>query len=440
MKYIEHAKNVLLVVLVLLSILLTFTIWTYTPNYKTIQPAPTVDISISSKAKLDDVIQPYKVIYRFNDHFTGTTSPFDVERLMSIMQSWEIRDLRQEPQLTNDAMNEVSKAPNRFTMFFQADLPFLSFDDIVPFAPSQLPETGFNRIVVDWNRSTSGEMNIRFISSETGLNYSAKASKIDGQEFDQRVIASAVEFAKYTEIPRSESLSFFLPINNVEAINYTYILKEVNPQKFRDALFNDPNLVRRSSVGLYNDEYSDDSALMNVDLLERSFNYGYPSAEPMQPGVPSKLIEDSMDFMNEHGGWTDDFRLVHVQASNQLVEYQLYLLGYPVYSDMMPTKISTYWGNGRLYRYVRPYYQLDVSVPSATDITSLPSGTETVKKLSATKDLDLSAIDEVQIGYYLTRDDENRILTLQPSWFTITNGSWTRLTHENPGGATFGLE
>ena len=40
--------------------------------------------------------------------------------------------------------------------------------------------------------------------------------------------------------------------------------------KFRDALFSDPNAVRRSQVGSNHEEFQDDHALMNVNTIRKN--------------------------------------------------------------------------------------------------------------------------------------------------------------------------
>ena len=40
LKYVEQIKSIVLTLLVVLSVTLTFTIWTYTPTYETIEQAP----------------------------------------------------------------------------------------------------------------------------------------------------------------------------------------------------------------------------------------------------------------------------------------------------------------------------------------------------------------------------------------------------------------
>lgn len=50
MKYIEHIKSIILLFLVLLSIVLTFSIWTYTPNLQVIEETQ-VDQLVVGKQK-----------------------------------------------------------------------------------------------------------------------------------------------------------------------------------------------------------------------------------------------------------------------------------------------------------------------------------------------------------------------------------------------------
>ncbi|WP_010308254.1 two-component system activity regulator YycH [Kurthia senegalensis] len=49
MKYIEQIKTVVLFVLVILSVTLTFSIWSYRPSYDTIEKPKTVDIVMDDK-------------------------------------------------------------------------------------------------------------------------------------------------------------------------------------------------------------------------------------------------------------------------------------------------------------------------------------------------------------------------------------------------------
>ena len=93
MKQVEIIKSIVLFLLIALSIFLTFSIWTYTPNLKTIEQKPTVDISISNRATIDEVIKPYKSIFRFQDSLTGTTDSTEIEHILKAMKTWTISEV-----------------------------------------------------------------------------------------------------------------------------------------------------------------------------------------------------------------------------------------------------------------------------------------------------------------------------------------------------------
>ena len=66
LKYIEQVKSVILLLLILLSFTLTFSIWTYSPSFDP-NETPVVDIAIAEKKKLEDVVKPYRLMLSQED-------------------------------------------------------------------------------------------------------------------------------------------------------------------------------------------------------------------------------------------------------------------------------------------------------------------------------------------------------------------------------------
>ncbi len=441
MKYVEQAKSFFLALLVVLSVTLTFTIWTYTPTYETIQQTPIVNISIAEQKRINDVIKPYKLVVSSDKKMTGSMAPFDLERVLNVMKNWEISNLTLEKNnLSAEDLNNLIGSANRFTLFFPDNVPFPVYDNQLPFSITNIPEDHFDRLIVNWNRTDNEKVIIYFASSKSNTLYSAVAKNIDMDVFIQKVISASADFAEFAEIERSGKQSLFVSAHDIESIRYTYYLKEIDTNRFRDALFNDPSLVRQSPVGTINEEYSDGTSLMNVNLLERTISFVNPSAETSVPAIPSKLVFDSLDYVNEHGGWTDEFRFAGINPAKQQIDYQLYLLGYPVFSNETSTKITAFWGDSGIYRYLRPYYTLDLSLPFDTVISTLPSGEKASRVMKMMKEIDFDSVEELTTGYYLTRNNETRLLILEPSWFYLSKNQWTRLSPEDIGGGQFGLE
>ncbi len=438
MKYIEQVKSVMLLLLVLMSFTLTFSSWTYSPNYETID-TPILDISIAEKKTLEDVIKPYRLLFSENDKFTGSTSTQSIERVLGTMKSWEIQMVELvENEVTVQEINRYINAPNRFTLFFTADVPIKTYSSIFPFADHTLPDASFNRLVVDWSDISKDEILVYFINTADKKVYSSTMNNVNKQFFINSIINQAKNFPVYNEIERNENLSLYVSASPEKTVSYTYYLEEIAPEKFKNALFNTPSIVRSNPFGTTAQEYTDDSALMNVDYSSKRISYVDPAAESEIPVTPEELIQNTVNFVNEHDGWTDDFRYSRINPITQQVNYQLYYLGLPVFSDDTSTEIIEYWGKNRVYRYIRPYYILDV--PLKTIDTQLPSGQIAYETISEIPEMDSSTIVDIVAGYYLSRDDNQPILSLEPSWYYLVNGSWIRLAPDLLGGDTFGLE
>ena len=63
LKY-ENIKSVILTILVGISFLVTWNLWTYQPSYEELENADTVqEVSFSSKKDIKDIVKPDQVIF-----------------------------------------------------------------------------------------------------------------------------------------------------------------------------------------------------------------------------------------------------------------------------------------------------------------------------------------------------------------------------------------
>lgn len=441
MKYIEQVKSITLTLLVLLSIALTFFIWTYTPNYDLIEQAETQQVTIGEKKELEATLKPYKMLYRFQEEWRGTLSSGAMDGVMTAFSEWQEVNLRQiDTNVSDEAINAMMRKENRFTLFFMGDIPLQAFRSIVPFGEKELPEVSFNRIVVDWKDYRAKQLNVYFINTNKNYIYKATAQTATGLYFYETIIEPAKEYGLYEEIERESGLSLYTIDEPVEAIKYTYYIDEIQPELFKNVLFADPKLVQRNIDSSNSQKYTDGMSLMTVDTANNTLNYVYPAAESSKSILPSRLLENSFDFINEHGGMTDDYRLILLNEANHQTDYLLFLEGLPVISNETLTRISTTWGDNRVFRYKRPYFSLDMDITSEKEITALPSGQAVMEWLKTKPEQDVSELREVVIGYYLSVAENQNLYTLEPSWFYVQNGSWTRITPEMLGGVMYGLE
>src|SRR5690606_25019212 len=173
----------------------------------------------------------------------------------------------------------------------------------------------------------------------------------------------------------------------------------------------------------------------------RIINYVYPTAESIAPMSSTTLLIDSYNFVNDHGGFTMDYRLSSMNIGRHSTEYQLFVQGLPVHSNVTTTRLVTTWGENRIFRYRRPYY----SIGTVFQIVQreLESGEQVVESLRLKNKKLFEETEEILVGYKLTQEkteEDTDVIVLEPRWFAVTNNVWTDLSPEEAGGDEVGLE
>ncbi len=435
---IETIKSVVLSLLITLSVALTFLIWTYTPKYETIEQQTTV-ASISSKRDIADIVKPYKLLFHFEDGYQGTAESEEIDRVVNELKNWRITDLSlEEYDFNAEKLDEFMRKRNRFTLFFHGEVPFSVYDTVLGIEDLNIPEDTFDRIMIDWH-SPDTTMNIHFISKMNNLRYSAKVNVYDRQQFNHSLLQKGKSYDAYTEVNDANMPFIAVPSEPLELVRHTFYQNEVSPTLFREALFNDPNAVRISQDGMNQEEYKDDHALMNVDKAKKTLTFVRPGARSKEIAIPSELFLNTFDFVNEHGGWTDDYRLMYMNPRSRYVKFQLFVQGLPVFSDNTSTKIEQVWGEEQVYQYMRPYYTLDLLHPES-ETTVLYPGTVVAEILNESDKVDFDTVEEIALGYSMEQGNVHNLFTLEPSWYFMINDSWIRFSPKQFGGEKRGLE
>lgn len=443
MKHIEQIKSLLLTFLVLLSITFTLLIWNYKPDYNIIEETQVEDVLIKQPKQLQDVLKPYRVLYRQDNQFFGTVSPNVFNNLYSHLISWQTNEIELiNYNISDEKMNEILRENNRVTLFFNEEIPLQTFSNILTFTNKDLPQLSFTRLLIDWsNLESSNQLQLLFLNTEKRILLRGYVDLFHADRFIAEVIEPASDYSTYVEVERESAQSLYITENPTPATRYTYVMEEISLDLFKEIVFPEPNIVQRTIEGDYSERYSDDTSLMNVDTRTHIINYVYPFEESIAPILSSKLLIDSFDYVNDHGGFTADYRFTSMNVDKHIVEYQLFLHGLPIYSNMTTTRIVTTWGENRIYRYRRPYYLIEMNFERAQK--ELASGEEVIEYIRTLKDYPFKEVKEVVMGYYLIQDDVQDSYVLEPSWFAITNNAsngWTRLVPERIGGNENGLE
>lgn len=446
MKVLEVTKSIILVLLIGLSLVLTFLIWNSAP-YETIGNRETIDTSIAEKPEkknIESMIKPYKLHFSFNGTYTGAVSDEEIDYMLSHIKRWKLQNpTLVDQRFTEEKLYKLMQKNNSLVLYYPDEVPLTVYDSVLNIENPNVPEVNFEYMIIEWD-TVKGTTTVHFVSPKNALHYQTTARIAEPQNFYRDVIAVAKSYDRYVEVEGKQERFLLVPENETTLVKNTYFSSEkdeINPTRFRNVLFSDPNAVRRNEVGPHRDDFQDNHALMSVDMKKKNLHFVHPSVESQELAIPSELVEDAIDFVNEHGGWTDEYRFSKMNFRARSIKFKLYVQGVPVLGNNSTlTDIEQVWGDEAIYQYRRPYFTLGDTVPSEQEEVVLPSGVEVIKALKASDEIDFDSIEELLPGYYMQQDVELDIFKFEPAWFYLQHGNWVRFSPELLGGEEIGLE
>ncbi|WP_433745964.1 YycH family regulatory protein [Falsibacillus pallidus] len=442
MRY-ETIKSILLTVLVITSIVLTWNLWTYQPDYEVANPNNLFrEVTISDKKEASSLIKPSKIFFHQNDAHYGTFNGVEMNRIVDEMKKWTFYDFRNiTSSVTRSELLDIQHSNGKVQILFPDEVPITLYKGALKFEETKIPSVTFNEIVINLS-NIQKESVVYFISNEPNsykvyecnirANYLTNFQNTFAQE-------APAKYISYFPHDINDHQTIYLPKTRIDLTMLRYYMTEIDVNKFKNALFSDPSDVRKSQLANL-EEFTDGSSLMRVNKLTNYFSYINPAEESNLTDSPHELIQKSIDFINGHAGWTDQYHYFSLNSDTSMVSFLLYKNGLPVFNDEGMSEITEYWGKDEIYKYMRPNFTLDVSLPWALKVT-LPSGYEVLDYLKNNPDIKPKLLQDFTIGYKLSRDPQNpQTVVLEPSWYYMDSGSWIRLSINNAGGTSGGLE
>lgn len=440
MKY-ETIKSIALLILVTFSILLTWMLWTYQPNYDVMEETgKTVEeVSLGEKKELGNIVRPERLFFHQGEKHYGTFDSFELEQTMKELSLWGFSEFE-------DISDQVENIPSfiydnhSLEIIFPDIVPLKVYRTALQLPNKDIPNSNFDRIVVDLDPETREGGVVYFISSKEHEVLRAHVSASYINDYKTRYLVNLGENEKFALYePVSKESYVMLRKEAVKMALYNYLFVKLPTEKFRDALFNDPNLVSKN-YSSFGEEYTDSTTLMSVNYETNTVSY--VKTEDVESDSTSKsdnLLEKSIDFINSHGGWTDNYRYVGMDESEQFILFRLYdLSGYPIFSDNGVSEIFQIWNAGEINKYYRSNFMLGRRI-QATEIT-LPSAVSVIDELKKTGVIELSFLQDITIGYLMTKDTEEPLIHLEPSWYYKYNDQWLRVESSDNGGVKHGLD
>lgn len=421
---LETFKSMLLIGLIGLSLILTFSLWNYKTDYSgphNTDPAyiPETDAGGDVRTK-SDVIIPSKAIFHMGEEHYGFDEPSRLIDMYKDIQQWSLTEYaaKEDENFQLEKPYIDIEYPERFPIEVIKSL-FTLADDI------DLPNWNFKHILIS-KEEEQNSVSLYFMSVNNRnyiefTVYDKSASTTVDQLLTQR--KNLVEYMVYDEANKP----LYLPVEPVELSYRTLAIGEIVPNIFVDALFINPSLVVTPNFG--ESYFIDGQRDMRVVNNGLRLEFTNPLQNVTERMNTLQIIEKSLADINDHKGWTTDFYVAGIEKSINRIVYQMYYEDYPVFDEHGSTSIEQQWRNQQLYKYNRPLFSLSSTLGG--DPTELPSGNDVIYFLENIDKYHIEKVSDAKIGYYVSSIDEKSYsITLEPSWFVLYNGKWQRLNFD----------
>ncbi|WP_077623747.1 YycH family regulatory protein [Sediminibacillus massiliensis] len=442
---IEAIKSAVLVGLIALSLLLTFAIWNFQPEYDELED----NNEVAYNTKLDGIeetkrslIEPSQIVFhRAGDHYSFMEKSEQKDFFDGMMQ-WSLDHFN---TVTDE---EMPPEDTRMEVIFPTPLPANIIKDL--FNTEQQEEilgNAFNRIYLSY-RDVDDQPTVRlyFLNTETGngisaqvLNTGVRAQVSDAFDTDS--------LAEYLIFEQEDMPSLYLPAESLELERKAFYAQSIDIDPLINVLFRDPSVVRSNFIN-GGETYTDDRREMKV------YNSNYmefinPLTTDFVQMDERELINQSMSFINNHEGWTAgedyEFNLFELSSTSNTVTYRLAYKGLPIYDNDNLSTISVTYRDQEPYEYIRPTIQLGAPLEEGRQTVTLRNGSQIREILQESKEYSSKTIVDIGIGYTMEKDSpDNPYYILSPEWFIKTNLGWEVVTTDDltldRGGQGFAME
>ncbi|CAH0298778.1 Two-component system WalR/WalK regulatory protein YycH [Peribacillus sp. Bi96] len=443
----ERAKSIILIILVGTSIFLTWSIWTYEPEYDPFEQSSEF-IKIKSDVQIvSDVIKPVSILFHGNGQHFRTVNPEEIGKMEKEFFQWSFTGVKEvSVKRLQRKFDEFVHEDGSIEIEFSDDIPISLYKTVLDITDKEVPGFSFDRIIIKQKDISGNESAVYFVSYDQEKIYQGMVDSKRLRVFmDKFYTGSYNKHPEYTAVTINSKRTLFVPENPVKINRFEYYIDYLDIGNLKNALFNYPKFVRQESVSV-GEEYTDGTRLMTINKENYLISYINPAQKSKLFGSSSDLLQKSIDFINDHAGWEDNnYRFAYMSENEQRVVFRLFVNGYPAFNEYGMTEIEQIWGKEEIYSYDRPYFSLaSVLPPSEGSEVPLRSGREVLNQLKAKDNIDFKSVEDISIGYKLNKSLDSKLVTLvtlEPTWYYRIGDKWFIVPFEgDTGGDQNGLE
>ncbi|MBA2174783.1 hypothetical protein H0266_07755 [Halobacillus locisalis] len=428
---IETMKSVILLILIAFSLLLSVALWNYQPSFEVDETKGSVgetSLDMGKEMTMRELLEPSQFVF----HEDGLHYSYRDEGQQAIMYQ-NMRDWQLVPTDYNPSSTPDLEGRDYVEIIFPTSLPVQTLSEVMNTGDNQLPSNqSFDRLMLGRTTNSDGTTvyNVWVVNSQTDVNPILFRATIDSSSGsllfnDLATKENLTEQIHFEASSQAEWNSFggiYIAKESKEYPEVVLQTQNVPLSPLQNYLFPQPESVSRSQTSSGDYRYRSPERLLEVLEDEKIMNFQLlmPNTSNQVRIDEYELLTESIDDVNSHNGWTNDFRISHLTSVPDEVEFKMYYDDVEIMNHPL-ANIRLQYEQREIQEYIRPLVKFVFLEPRST--VQLESGEEVISQLSD-MNINLGNIEAVKIGYDLG-EQNSLAYSLQPKWFYKSSGFWT---------------
>ena len=430
----ELIKSIVLMLLVVSSIVLTVMIWNFSPDvpdtYSDTNKESTKAIGLRYDKDANQVMTPLQMVHVHRNKIEGAPATLDVNELANLFEKHHISKVEEFQNDNVLSLNTLSD--NLVVLDYPTDIPLAMYLNEVMNVPAKVPSNfKFNRIILDLGSRHKVDAYAVNPERQRAIKMSTNVS-VDTVEQHLSHISSSLE--PYTDILTDQTTAnkatyLYAPKEPKNLRTYRTIFSNINVEDLNSILFDNTPIVRTTKSG--NTTYNNNTGMVNYDANKETYSYTNLSEDEHSTRDMNIGIPRTFDFINKHGGFTDDFRLFKADSDKGEMVYQMFVNGRPIFDSTIRNQIKVIWGERGIFEYSRGLLKTNVTVDNGEKPKALPEAEEVRSDLASNGRVDFSKVQLMTVGYHMvTNNASSDGLEIQrnsqfvPTWYIKYNNAW----------------
>ncbi|MGO3727889.1 YycH family regulatory protein [Enterococcus viikkiensis] len=421
MKLSEKIIRVALLLLILISLALTYAIWlSPTAKIAEVNTSKQAVKNDQNYAKATDAFLPIRGIWDLADGKYQTSSENLLATTQARLTESTFGQLQQVAE-GKEAIQSYYSLDHGIELNYEGGFSLTEYVKVfdMPISLKALKDAdsiSFSKIQIDFSKKK-----IRFLNYHKNMVYEASISA----DFSSLETIYQKNQIRYLEMTEENSLipRLLRTKEQIRLKKYSYILTTQSYSLFRNAFFQNPDQAKGEEEESGARSFVSGHEEIMMDEQKRQVTFTGELPEDLED---ESIYSQTFNYVSRLGTAVGNLR--YFNHHDGKINYRIFVEGYPIFSQSSKGKMSVTIdsSNTATVPQVKIETSMDtvqVPIPSDEEV-ELPSTLEIETNLAAAG-IDLSKINSFIIGYtWQDIDGVNKLVALTPEWFVKYEDTW----------------